>query len=108
EQVFGVAVKTGISTTSAIHLQPTKAQDLIREGAKKAMANVGSAKPFTIPETATVELEFDHQARADQASLLECASRVGERTIAFQAGDGLQFCRRFRSAMKLAGVRMNP
>lgn len=108
EQVVGVPVKTGISTTAAIHLQPAKAQDLIREGARQAMGKVGSATPFTIAETATVELEFDHQARADQASLLEWTSRVGERTIAFEAGTGLQFCRRFRAAMKLAGIRMSP
>lgn len=107
-QVVGVAVKQGISTTSAMHLHPTTAQEHIRAGAEKAMLHIATASPFTIPETATIELDFDHQARADQAVLLEGVSRVGERTIAFAAGNGLQFCARFRSVMKLAGVRMNP
>lgn len=108
EQVVGVAVKQGISTTAAIHLHPSKAQHLIRAGAEQAVGNIARATPFTIPETATIELDFDHQARADQAVLLEGISRVGPRTIAFTAGTGRQFCARFRSVMKLAGIRMTP
>jgi D-amino peptidase len=107
-QVVGVAVKQGISTTSAMHLHPTTAQDHIRAGAEKAMLHIATAKPFTLPETATIELDFDHQARADQAVLLEGVTRVGPRTIAFTAGNGLQFCARFRSVMKMASISMTP
>jgi D-amino peptidase len=107
-QVVGVAVKTGISSTSAMHMQPQAAQDRIREMAEKAMGHIATATPFLLPETTTVEMDFDHQSRADQVVLMEGVERVGERTISFVAGDGLQFCRRFRAAMKLAGIRMAP
>lgn len=107
-QVVGVAVKEGISSTAAIHMQPQAAQDRIREMAEKAMGHIPTATPFVLPETAMVELDFDHQSRADQAVLLEGVERVGERTIGFTAGNGLQFCYRFRSVMKLAGIQMAP
>lgn len=107
-QVVGVAVKTGVSSTAAIHMQPQAAQDRIREMAEKAMGHISTANPFALAESATVELDFDHQSRADQAILLDGVTRVGERTIAFTAGNGLEFCRRFRSIMKMAGIAMAP
>ncbi len=108
KQVEGVAVKEGLSTFSALHLHPAKAQQLIREGAERAMSNIADASPYTLPKGVTVELEFDHQARADQAELMPGASRAGERAIAFQPQDGLEFNRMFRVACKLAGIRMSP
>jgi len=107
-QVVGVAVKQGISSTAALHLHPAKAQALIREAAERAVRNVGSATPYVLPAGVTVELDFDHQARADQAVLALGVERAGERTIAFRPKDGLEFCSQFRAVMKLAGIRMSP
>lgn len=106
--VEGIAVKQGISTFAAMHLHPEKAQSLIREGAERAMANITNATPYMLARGATVELEFDHQARADQATLMPGAERVGERVIAFQPSDGVEFNVMFRMACKLAGIRMSP
>lgn len=108
EQVAGVAVKEGISTFSALHLHPERALELIREGAKQGMSNVSSASPYGLPRGVTIELDFDHQSRADQACLASGVVRAGERTIAFQPADGLEFCRMFRAVMKLASIRMSP
>lgn len=108
EQVEGAVVKWGLSSTAALHLHPEKAQDAIREGAERAMARIAAAKPYRLREGVTVELEFDHQARADQAELLPGVERAGERTIAFRPEDGLAFNRLFRAACKLAAVRMSP
>ena len=108
EQVEGVAVKQGLSTFAALHLHPARAQQLIREGAERAMARIADAKPYVLPEGVTVELEYDHQARADQASLMPAVERCGERTVAFRPKDGLEFNCMFRAAMKLAGIRMSP
>ena len=107
-QVVGVAVKEGISSTAAMHMQPQAAEDRIREMAEKAMGHIATATPYVLAESARIELDFDHQSRADQAVLIEGVERVGERTIAFSAGNGLQFCRRFRAVMKLAGIAMAP
>jgi D-amino peptidase len=108
EQVVGVAVKQGISTFSARHLHPTVANELIRAAAEQATRNASSARPYVLPADVTVELDFEHQARADQAELARGVERVGERTISFQAVDGLDFCRQFRTVMKLASIRMTP
>ncbi|MGN6033392.1 MAG: M55 family metallopeptidase, partial [Thermomicrobiales bacterium] len=108
EQVVGVAVKQGLSTFSAINLHPERARDLIRAGAEQAIAAIEFAEPYRLASGATVELEYDHQARADQVELMPGVTRVGERTIAFQPEDGIAFTRMFRGCMKLAGIRMTP
>lgn len=107
-QVEGVAVKQGLSTFAAMNLHPQKAQQLIRAGAERAMVNIVNASPYVLSKDVTVELEFDHQARADQAALMPGAARVGERVIAFNPSDGLEFNVMFRVACKLAGIRMSP
>ncbi len=107
-QVVGVAVKQGISTFSALHLHPRKARDLIREGAEQAMANIATAKPFKIDKLTQIELDFEHQARADQCMLFGGVERVGARTIGFTVSGGLELCRVFRGVMKLASIRFSP
>jgi D-amino peptidase len=107
-QVEGAVVKYGLSFTSARHLHPEKAQQLIRERAEIAMGRIPTATPYTLTPGVTVELEFDHQARADQVELLPGVERSGERTISFRPGDGMEFSGLFRAACKLAGIRMTP
>jgi D-amino peptidase len=108
DQVEGAVVKYGISTTGALHLHPEKAQDVIRQGAERAIGKIAGATPYVLPSGVTVELEFDHQARADQVVLMPGFERVGERVISFRPADGLEFNRLFRAACKLAGIRMSP
>lgn len=108
DQVVGAVVKEGISTFSAMNLHPEKARQLIRAGAERAMSKVGVATPFRLPEGVTVELDYDHQVRADQTLLIPGITRVSERTIAFQPKDGIEFTRFFRGAMKLSGISMTP
>ncbi|MFL5758464.1 MAG: M55 family metallopeptidase [Thermomicrobiales bacterium] len=108
EQVVGVAVKEGFSTFSALHLHPAKAQVLIRVGAKQAVANAKTAKPWTIPADSSVEIEFEHQSRADQAGYVPGVKRSGERCIVFKPADGLDFIRTFRAVVKAGAIRMSP
>lgn len=108
ERVVGVAVKEGLSTFSALHLHPAKAQSLIRSGAEEAVRRAGELTPFTLPPACRVELDFEHQTRADQASYIPTVERAGERTVAFSPSDGLDFIHTFRAIMKAAAVRMSP
>jgi D-amino peptidase len=107
-QVEGAVVKRGISSTAALHLHPEKAQALIRAGAERAMGRIAAATPYVLPQGVMVELEFDHQSRADQVELMPGIERVGERVIAFRPANGLEFNHTFRAACKLAGIRMSP
>lgn len=104
EQVAGAVVKEGISTFSALHLHPEKARQVIREAAEQAMRNVEMALPYTLPAGATVELEFDHQSRADQAVLVPGVVRTGERAIAWIPANGYEFIITFRAVMACASV----
>jgi D-amino peptidase len=108
DQVVGAVVKEGISTFAALHLHPEKAQQIIREAAETAVRRVGGARPFTLEPGRVVELEFDHQARADQAILVPGVNRSGERSVAWAPADGDEFMRTFRAVMKCAAIAMSP
>jgi D-amino peptidase len=108
DQVTGAVVKEGISTFSALHLHPEKAQRVIREAAEAAMGRVAAVRPYRLQAGRTVELEFDHQARADQAELVPGVSRSGERSVSWIPEDGEAFIRTFRAVMMCAGIRMSP
>jgi D-amino peptidase len=108
DQVVGVAVKEGYSTFAALHLHPARAQELIRAGAEEATRRAQAARPWTLPPNCRVEVEFDHQTRADQATFLPGVERAGERAVAYVPADGLDFIRTFRAVVKAAAVRMSP
>src|SRR5215208_7058838 len=59
EDVVGVPVKDGLSTFAALHLHPARAQELIRDGAERAVRAAATVQPFRLPGGATVEVEFD-------------------------------------------------
>ena len=65
-------------------------------------------KPFTLPANPTIEVEFEHQTRADQASYIPGVERGGERFVVYQPKDGVDFIRTFRAIVKAGAVRMSP
>ena len=106
DQVAGAIVKEGLSTFSALHLHPVKAQQLIREAAAQAVRNAKSAKPYRLPDNALVEIEFEHQTRADHASNIPGVERVGERVIGYRPANGRELT--FRAVIRAASVKMTP
>lgn len=108
QHVKGVIVKEGYSTFSAIHLHPSKAQSLIKKVAQEALENLAEAKPLRLSPNCKVELDFDHQTRADQCLYIPGVNRTGERTIQFIAQDALSMNRTFRAVMKASQVKMSP
>jgi D-amino peptidase len=108
DHLVGVVVKEGLSTFAALHLHPTKAQELIRQGAEEAARKAGAAKPLVLPKGCTVEVEFEHQSRADQAAYVPKVRRGGERFVVFEPANGLEFIRTFRAVSKAAAIQMSP
>jgi D-amino peptidase len=108
EQAVGVAVKEGLSTFAALHMHPVAAQNAIRDGAKRAMAAADGMAPVRLPSNAVIEIEFEHQTRADQAAYIPGVERGGERFVRYRPADGIEFSRTFRAIAKAASVRMSP
>lgn len=102
----GAIVKWGISSSSARHLHPTMALDLIRDAAEKAVRNPSST-PFVIEPSTEIEIDADHQARIDQAMLIPGTRRAGNRTIAFTVNDGKELNNLFRLVTKVGGLALN-
>ena len=106
--VVGVSVKDGLSTFAAIHMHPTRAQELIRAGAADAVRATAGVAPYRLPAGCRVEIDVDHQARADQMQLVPGVTRVAPRTIGYAPADGLEFIRIFRAVAKIGSIRMTP
>lgn len=110
-ELIGVAVKEGYSSFSAIHLHPSKAQELIRQGAEEAIkrliAGMGP-KAWVLPADCQVELEFDHQTRADKCLYIADVKRTGERSVGFTASDALMMNKMFRALVRAASGPMSP
>lgn len=54
-----VAVKKGLSQYSARQMPPVKARALIEEGAKRALANLSSVKPYVPAKPTTITIHVD-------------------------------------------------
>lgn len=106
EGITGVVVKTGISTSSAMHIAPSLALDRIEAGAREAVQG-SSSRPYVLEPGTVVEIEADHQARIDQAMLVPGTSRAGNRTVAFTVNDGKEFNNLFRLVTKVGGLALN-
>lgn len=106
--VVKAVVKEGISQTGAINLHPKVAQDIIERQAERAIQEIGRVEPAVLPADAEVELEFDHQTRADAAVKVTGVSRVDARTVTFQVSDGLQLLDMFLATMRASYVRISP
>ncbi|UCH26243.1 MAG: M55 family metallopeptidase [Trueperaceae bacterium] len=104
----GVVVKEGYSTFSAIHLHPKRAQQLIRQAAEEAVHKLASVRPWILPAACAVEIDFDHQSRADQCLYVPGVERAGERTVAFTAENALELNATFRALMQASRIKMSP
>ncbi|HET8523813.1 MAG TPA: M55 family metallopeptidase [Thermomicrobiales bacterium] len=100
--VVGIEVKQGYSTSAALHLHPKRAQAMIRDGAREAVQRAFGAKPWGLPDDVLVEVEFDHQARADQACYLPGTERIGERSVGYRPAGGVEMIHIFRAIVRAA------
>jgi D-aminopeptidase len=77
-------------------------------GAEEALRRAAHARPWRLPEDCRVELDFDHQARAQACLFVPGVERAGERTVAYVAADALAFSGTFRALMKASAVTFSP
>jgi len=85
-----VAVKEGIARYACISLSAAQAQNAIFEGAKRAMAKIGTIKPYRVEGPVTIEIEYTtrNSLRLDAETALG-GEVVDDRTIRYQGRDFL-------------------
>ncbi|MDI7246125.1 MAG: M55 family metallopeptidase [Bacillota bacterium] len=101
--VVTVAVKEAIGRYAARSLHPEKAQALIRDGAKKALAGLGSVACFEVHPPVCLELHVNNTGMADMAELIPGVERIGPRALKFAADDYITVFKAMRAAITLAG-----
>jgi hypothetical protein len=79
-------------------LHPTKAQALIKEKVKNALANLKKFKPLKLKTPVTMEIRYKHEKDAARASWFPEPKMTGERTGAYthHHPDQGQISRRFK------------
>ena len=80
-------VKTAKSRMLAVPFPPEEVSLRIETAAKKAMQKflAGEFRPYYLPAPYTFELTFDDYEQADKAAVFPGVSRVGERSIRYEA-----------------------
>lgn len=106
EQVVGAVVKWGVSTSSAMHMHPKRALDLIRGAAERAVSGTNHV-PYILKPGTEIEIDADNQARIDQALLIPGTKRAGNRTVAFTVNDGVELNNMFRLVAKVGSLALN-
>lgn len=106
DEVRGTIVKWGVSSSSARHVHPARAGQLIQQTAKEAV-QTSKSQPYILEPNTTVEIDADHQARIDQAILIPGTTRAGDRTVAFTVNNGKELNNLFRLVTKVGGLALN-
>jgi D-amino peptidase len=103
-----VVVKRGVSFQAADSVHPSRARDLIRQAAERAVGRVASRrsglKPLRLDGPLRLVAEFRHAGQADIAATIPGFERVGDRGIAYETDDAIMLYRAFVSAVRLAGT----
>lgn len=106
--VRAVAVKSAIGYYSADSVTPARAQAMIREAARDAVAQCGAARPFTFAAPYVMELQTAGVEHADFIELLPGFARTGGRTLRYEHADYPTVFRAFLSALRLGAAATAP
>jgi D-amino peptidase len=106
--VTGVVVKESIGRYATNSLSPPRARELIRAGAKEAIARVAEAKPFTFEPPIALDLEFQWTHNADYAELIPGFERSGPRSVRFVHDDYRVIFKAYIAAFRLAAAANAP
>jgi D-amino peptidase len=101
-----VVVKRADGGRSAASLHPSRARDLVREGAERAVrrAAAGELEPLIVGPPVVIEVDYAKAVLADHAAIVPGGVRVGDRTARFEYDDAVSAFRAFLAANRLAGA----
>jgi D-amino peptidase len=69
-----------LSVRKAVSLSPAKAQETVRDAARRAMNKVGSVEPFRLDPPYTMKVEYTDEKYAEMALRSPGVKRIGEAT----------------------------
>ena len=95
--------KEGVSRSAGRCLNPEEARKLIREGAKRAMGLIGTAKPFVIKPPIHTQVVFANPSYVDNLEHLPFIERIDGRTMAFTTEDFIEAFELFNMAQFYGG-----
>ena len=106
--VTGVVVKDSIGRYATNSVSPARACELIRAGAKDAVARAGDAQPFVFEPPVTLELDFLYTHNADYVELMPGFERIGSRSVRFVHDDYRVIFKAYVAAFRLGGAANAP
>ncbi|MDB5072292.1 MAG: peptidase [Candidatus Eremiobacteraeota bacterium] len=106
--ITGVIVKDSIGRYATNSLSPAYARELIRAGAKDAIAGIAQAQPFTFEPPITLDLDFVWTHNADYAELIPGFERTGSRSVRFVHDDYRVIFKAYVAAFRLAAAANAP
>lgn len=102
-----VVVKEADGTHSAISVHPAVARERVRAGAEKAVRRAASGdalQGLDVGRPVVIEVDYARGVVADHAAIVPGATRVGDRTVRFEAPDPETAYRGFLAMNRLAGA----
>ncbi len=97
-----VAVKQAYGMRAGRCLAPSRARELIKEGATRAVQK--QVAPFIVSPPITLTIAFQQTIHAEMAELVPGSRRVDSRTVAFAHDDMPSAYRAWRAMVGLAGL----
>ena len=85
EGLVTVPVKTGITAQSARNVAPQRARALIEDGAKRALADLGSVTPYDPGSPCEIQVEFKTTLAPDRLRFRHGVERLSGRMIVSRA-----------------------
>lgn len=102
-----VVVKEADGTHSAISVHPALARERVRAGAEEAARRAASATSIQVLDVdrpVVIEIDYGRGVVADHAAVVPGATRVGDRTVRFEADDPVIAYRAFLAMNRLASA----
>ena len=89
EDVVTVSVKRGIGSRSARLLPPVRARELVEEGARRALQDLGALRPYDPGRPCEIRVEYKVTTDPGKAALKPGVELVDPRTVVSSADDWL-------------------
>jgi D-amino peptidase len=99
-----VIVKIGSGGNAAASLHPSRAGDLIRAAAERAVrrAAAGEVPSLVVDRPTSIEVDYAKAAQADFAAIAPGAERIGDRGVRHTGPDPVAAYRGFLAGFRLA------